>query len=711
MKRLFHGMILTATVIAIISCNSMSDEMTKDLPPNKPTGVKSEFIVEVPAVTDPLPAVDFMNRNDGNGRFYRDKNPVDYNLRGINQIWQGTTEQWQTTAGDYTREANGYKAGDGPGPDDYVPAGTEIKDPASWKANIQYVVKVTNNRSEEKEYFAYLDDIRSKNYGTIDGFGPLTEDYAANSGAYASFNPILLTDVTSNDRYKPDNNDDFVKYGGQENSTLGNMVALSSLFRSYNASTSGPKYLYGTPRPWRMDDEGKINFLGVETLSDVIDGSSPNRDTIEVRIDSYETSVKVIPGLYSARRGHSSSKEKSGLYSADTENRRKDNGYPSGHTNAGVLASLAYAYMMPERFAEQVMRGSDLAENRIIAGMHSPVDIMGGRMQALMVAAAALNNNPEIAEKAYEQSYDYFNPKAESEGMNLYEYAHRTVEEGSFVNEDGTLNVNVFNNNRYSDHEAMKKAYLFRLTYGFPQNGTKGLDPIVPKGAEALLKTRLPYLTDEQRRAVLYTTSIESGYPLLDASNGWGRLNLVAASDGYGALLGDVTVDMDASKGRFNAHDWWRNDISGPGLLTKKGSGTLSLTGDNSFTGGVIIEKGTLEASSTTALGQGDVYVEGGTLLDSTKGSLDIKALTITNGQMAIRLDDSKTQVKVDGLLYLDNAVLTLNTEDLKLTKAKDIKLFKAKAVVGTFASVDSDDYNVSLIYKNKTVIAHIEPK
>lgn len=92
----------------------------------------------------------------------------------------------------------------------------------------------------------------------------------------------------------------------------------------------------------------------------------------------------------------------------------------------------------------------------------------------------------------------------------------------------------------------------------------------VPKGAEVLLETRLPYLDSTQRRWVLATTGIPSGYPVLDDAEGWGRLNLFSAADGYGAFTNNVAVNMDASKGGFNALDRWRNNISGVGKLTKR---------------------------------------------------------------------------------------------------------------------------------------------
>ena len=48
------------------------------------------------------------------------------------------------------------------------------------------------------------------------------------------------------------------------------------------------------------------------------------------------------------------------------------------------------AYVLPERFQEIVSRGLELGENRILAGMHSPLDVMGGRVQAQAIGAANL---------------------------------------------------------------------------------------------------------------------------------------------------------------------------------------------------------------------------------------------------------------------------------------------------------------------------------
>ncbi len=240
-----------------------------------------------------------------------------------------------------------------------------------------------------------------------------------------------------------------------------------------------------------------------------------------------------------------------------------------------MLVSYAFAHALPERFAEHVVRGSDLGESRILAGMHSPVDVIGARIEALAVVSYVLNTEQGAAdaEAAHEAAQSYFGALAAEADMSLYDYAHRTVEAGGFIDGEN-VNIDVFNNNFYEDHDAIKALYAECMTYGLPQDGNAaGQDPIVPLGAEALLRIRHPYLSDAQRRAVLHTTEVDSGYPILDKSNGWGRVNLVDAADGYGAFPGDVEVTMNADDGGFSALDWWRNDISGEGMLTKAGSG------------------------------------------------------------------------------------------------------------------------------------------
>lgn len=79
------------------------------------------------------------------------------------------------------------------------------------------------------------------------------------------------------------------------------------------------------------------------------------------------------------------------------------------------------------------------------------------------------------------------------------------------------------------DRTSALKAYEARMTYGFSRMGEAGKKPVVPEGAEDLLITAFPDLTDAQRRAVLAATEIDSGYPLDSTSEGWQRINLPEA--------------------------------------------------------------------------------------------------------------------------------------------------------------------------------------
>jgi len=161
----------------------------------------------------------------------------------------------------------------------------------------------------------------------------------------------------------------------------------------------------------------------------------------------------------------------------------------------------------------------------------------------------------------------------------------------------------------------------------------------VPKGAEVLLETRLPYLDAAQRREVLRTTALPSGYVLLDGPEMWGRLNLFAAADGYGAFDEEVCVVMNATDGGFAAADAWRNDIGGRGSLTKRGTGTLTLSGTNRHTGGTVVAEGVLTAASRDALGHGDVEVRGGTLhVDADRGGARVCGDYVQSGASALEV-------------------------------------------------------------------------
>lgn len=85
------------------------------------------------------------------------------------------------------------------------------------------------------------------------------------------------------------------------------------------------------------------------------------------------------------------------------------------------------------------------------------------------------------------------------------------------------------------DRASALKAYRARMTYGFDKASVYGgpapatTAPVVPAGAENLLGTAFPTLSDAQRRQVLAATEIDAGYALDSSSGGWQRINLAAA--------------------------------------------------------------------------------------------------------------------------------------------------------------------------------------
>ncbi len=517
--------------------------------------------------------------------------------------------------------------------------------PNVLRANVRYVESATTRRTPAQAARAFVCDRQHQSYAATSGLGALTDVYRTGARAVTSI-------TTAPDTTPPTAISDSVPAGapagsaigaGSLQSPLGTVVQLVNTVRGPFASSNPSKLAFQYPRPWRMtDDSTVVNTGSLDRLGYPI----------------YDSEVIVVEQLLRQRS------------TTPTD----DGGFVSGHTNAFYLACLALAYAVPERFQELLTCASDLSQTRIVAGMHSPVDVIGGRILATALAAAALTDpvNATLKTAARAQAAEYFQAQTGTTPDTLYAYAHSATLESD----------------PYADHEANRSAFTPRLTYHLPDRSST-LAMTVPKGAEVLLETRLPYLDAQQRREVLRTTALAAGHAILDGPEQWGRLNLFAAADGYGSFAQQVRVTMDSAAGGFHAADTWRNDIDGPGDLVKLGSGALTLTGANRYHG-TTVTAGTLTAAAPEALGKGDVRVNGGTLrLDPAAGSIRIRGdyeQTLT-GKLTVVAGPTNAPALTGRTVILGrDSVLEIEVTGDRVPAV--IQVLQARRLRGTFATI-----------------------
>lgn len=638
-----------STTTLLVACGGGGSEVSLPLPA-EPVGIGAADTAPVPSATA------YADTGATNSR----SNPCNVTLstNAGARVLQGFLDLWTPStllvdAGVTLAAANGCPA---------VTASTwtgipgdstdgTVKNSTVHAGNINYVKTATQNRTTAQALAAYLDDRRNKGYSVSDGLGPLTSVWRQGAQQTTTITSVDPTQAVSPAVNDSGNN---LGVGSSSNADLG--LAVDFINGLADGSTEPAKRFYKYARPWRWSSD-----------------------------------VKVVPALESAKSSTPAT----------------DGGFPSGHTAEAWRDTLTMAYLVPQRYQELISRAMEMGENRILAGMHSPLDVMGGRVQATAVVAYNLSNvayyTSAVKSAAYKQAQAYLQGKTGSADFNaLNTYAH-TVK---------TTDSSSADYDRFANYSSNRTTYLQRLTYGFSQINAAGQTSTVPKGAEVLLETRLPYLTADQRRVVLKSTALDSGYPLGNDGEGWGRLNLFAAADGYGNFNGDVAVTMDASLGGFNALDSWRNNIAGKGMLSKLGSGSLRLTGTNTYSGGTVLSAGTLGADSTSALGSGDVFVKGGTLECTAAGSLAIGgAYSQTAGTLSLVMKSATQGVlTVQGNAVLKGGDLKISFSGYTPAVGTTLTVITAGARSGQFSTVSVAGFSkVTPLYQGNTVQIRID--
>jgi autotransporter-associated beta strand protein len=628
-----------SVALALSACGSNSEDQPL-LIPAAPADQGAAEVVAVPAAAAFVDTAATNQRGDARYATLATNAGVRV-LGGFLAVWKPLTEI--VDAGVTAPAVDGFPAVTASTwsgvPNDGNPDGT-IVNAAVHAANIAYVVNATANRSAAQATQAYLDDRRGKGYSVTDGLGPLTAAWRAAAQQTTTITAVAA-DATSV-LYNDGGNNTGV--GGSANAGFGSVVDLVNLVGN-NASTEPAKRFYKYARPYR-----------------------------------WSSAVQVLPALVPAKSATPTT----------------DGGFTSGHSAEATRDAVAMAYALPERYQELISRGLELGESRILAGMHSPLDVLSGRILGQASAAANLADAANAARKAAAVAQAH---------ATLMAATSTTADTFAAYAQSGTVA-----SDRFADYAANKANYLRRSTYGFAPIGATTAAATVPKGAEVLLETRQPYLSDAQRRVVLKTTALPSGYPVMDDPEGWGRLNLFAAADGYGAFSGNVVLSMDAAKGGFNAADRWRNDIGGAGKLVKQGSGTLKLAGNNSWTGGTELTAGALQGDSATAFGSGDVYVSGGTLIANAPAALKLAGkYTQLSGPTTLELDiggGAQGSMTVAGAATIAGGTLRVKFANGYKPKAGDsLTVLAAGSLKGKFTTITVDGFaNVTPVYSTTTL-------
>jgi autotransporter-associated beta strand protein len=230
--------------------------------------------------------------------------------------------------------------------------------------------------------------------------------------------------------------------------------------------------------------------------------------------------------------------------------------------------------------------------------MHSPLDVISGRMLGTASAAANLADAANAAKKtaAVTQAHTALMAATGTTADTFAAYA-----------QSGTRPTTALPTTPPTRPTTAPQHLRLRADRRHQRRRQRA------EGRGSAAETRQPYLSDAQRRVVLKTTALASGYPVMDDAEGWGRLNLFA-----GRRLRQLQRQRHHRDGRQQG----RLQRGGPlaqrhqrrGKLVKQGTGTLKLAGANSWTGGTELSGRHAAGRIGHAFGAGDVYNSGGTL-------------------------------------------------------------------------------------------------
>ncbi|WP_338984785.1 autotransporter serine protease fusolisin [Fusobacterium nucleatum] len=263
--------------------------------------------------------------------------------------------------------------------------------------------------------------------------------------------------------------------------------------------------------------------------------------------------------------------------------------------------------------------------------------------------------------------------------------------------------------------------------------------------AAALVAEKFDWMTADQVRQTLFTTTDDTELDASLAGNanaekrrrvktspdykyGWGMLNQERALKGPGAFM-DVTKYGNTNI--FNAEipagktSYFENKIFGFGGLVKSGEGTLHLTNDNSYAGGSVVNRGTLEihkihSSKVTVnqagrlvlhpkalIGYNEAFFNVITTVDPTrittgtnlrnKGIVEVNGTTAIIGGDYIAYKGSTTtfnngaKLNVLGNIKVEDGTVKVLSDSYVTTQGSSNTVMEGKSVQGNIANVETN--------------------
>ena len=229
--------------------------------------------------------------------------------------------------------------------------------------------------------------------------------------------------------------------------------------------------------------------------------------------------------------------------------------------------------------------------------------------------------------------------------------------------------------------------------------------------------------------------NLGSGTSLYVASNGGGSSSTQTTFT-FGALSGAGSISgiHNLVIGNKNTNSTYSGNIStGSGKLTKKGTGSLTLSGNNLYTGGTTIDEGKIIATnSTSSVGTGGVTVNSkgtlmgtGTVLGTTSvnsggtlmaGSSETTTGTLTFGSNLSLRSGSRTIIKINnsnydkytvgGSLILSGTLEIQNLSTSDYRAGRSYTIFTATGVaVGNFEAIEPEIPGPGLIWNTSRLI------